>query len=68
MSHYKKYLKRYQYLKGVRYKIYDNDDKYKALLYYLPNETTQKLKTYEFVNDLSNLFMTENDTTFKSYL
>ena len=26
IRYYKKYLKRYQYLKGVRYKVYDNDD------------------------------------------
>ena len=36
------------------------NDKYKALLYYLPNKTTNKLKNYKYVHDLSQLFLNDN--------
>ena len=35
------------------------NDKHKALLYYLPKETTKKLKNYNYVNDLSELFLND---------
>ena len=35
------------------------DDKYKILSYYLPDETIHKLKNYEYINDLSKLFLND---------
>ena len=38
-------------------KIYN--DKHKVLFHYLPNQTVQKLKKYEYVNDPESLFLND---------
>lgn len=35
------------------------NDKHKVLLYYLPEETIQKIKTFKYIDDLETLFLND---------